>query len=289
MCAPTREKCASPMESGIVVIKIGGSVLTGLAAYHRAAAFLRRRSSESPGGRWIVVASAQHGHTDALLQLAGQAALSPDPAALDLLWATGELRSVGLLTLCLRAREVNAAGLNVHETGLTLSDGCSGPAGCTFTSRRLLEALAGHSVVVVPGFLAVRPSGAMVSLGRGGSDLTAVLLAAHLGARRCELIKDVAGYFDRDPHRHADAAPIPALSFERALEMAGAGCDLVQREALEAAAQYGLPLVVGSLDACAPRTRVGLGAEASSKLCTQESQSIAAQPDSTSIQQETTP
>ena len=87
-----------------------------------------------------------------------------------------------------------------------------------------------------------------MSLGRGGSDLTAVLLAAGLGATRCELIKDVPGYFTSDPHRDSNALPIPFLTFEHALELAEEGCDLVQRKAIEAAARYDLPLVVRSLD-----------------------------------------
>jgi aspartate kinase len=86
-----------------------------------------------------------------------------------------------------------------------------------------------------------------VSLGRGGSDLTAVLLAAALGARRCELLKDVPGYFTADPKRDPGARPLDSLSYSRALEMADQGCELVQRRALEQAHALSVPIVVAAI------------------------------------------
>jgi len=112
---------------------------------------------------------------------------------------------------------------------------------------RLRALLASHDVVVVPGFLARGAGDAVVSLGRGGSDLTAVLLAAGLDACRCELVKDVPGYFTADPKRDPGARPLDALSFTRAIEMADAGCRLVQRHALVAAQHRHLPLVVRAI------------------------------------------
>ncbi len=126
------------------------------------------------------------------------------------------------------------------------------------------RALAGHAVAVVPGFLATRSDEAIVTLGRGGSDLSAVLLAVGLGASRCELLKDVPGYFEEDPRTNARAAPLPSLSFEKALGMAERGCELVQPRALAAAADAGLPLVVRSLDECATSSVVSPGTKQTS-------------------------
>ena len=98
--------------------------------------------------------------------------------------------------------------------------------------------------------------GTITSLGRGGSDLTAVLLATAVRADACELIKDVPGYFTADPHRDATARQIHDLSIDEALRMADGGCDLVQRAALAAAAQADLHLVIRSMDAAAPVTHV---------------------------------
>lgn len=235
------------MVSTITVIKIGGSVLTGTSAYGRAAGFLADRLAEHPGERLVVVVSAEYGVTDALLATARAIVDEPDPAMLDLLWSTGELRSAALLALQLQSRGVRATALNVHQTGLTEPDVHAGPGRLGIRSLRLSSALARHDVVVAPGFLARGDADAVVSLGRGGSDLTAVLLAAGLGARQCELVKDVPGYFSTDPHLDASAAHLPAVDFARALAMADAGCDLVQRQALEAARDRRLPLVVGAM------------------------------------------
>jgi aspartate kinase len=223
------------------VLKIGGSVLTGASAYQRVAAYLRDRV-EAESARFIVVVSAEQGHTDALLREAH--AMSDEPAgdALDLLWSTGELRSVALLTLSLRAAGVRAAAFNVHETGLRV-DHDSGHV--ALNALALRAAIAQHDVVVVPGFLATSRQ-RVVTLGRGGSDWSAVVLAAALGASRCELIKDVDGYFNADPNAHEHAELIPQLDYDTALVMADDGCPLVQRQAIVAAARARLPLVVRS-------------------------------------------
>lgn len=233
--------------SSVAVIKIGGSVLTGAAAYERAACFVADRLVEHPGERLVVVVSAESGTTDALLATAREIVDDPDPATVDLLWSTGELRSAALLALELHARGIRAAALNVHQTGLTEPDGSAGPGGIGIRSLRLASVLARHDVVVAPGFLARGDADAVVSLGRGGSDLTAVLLAAGLGARQCELVKDVPGYFSADPNVDASAAHLPSLDFAQALAMADRGCDLVQRQALEAARDRRLRLVVGAM------------------------------------------
>jgi aspartate kinase len=114
---------------------------------------------------------------------------------------------------------------------------------------------------VVPGFFANRWDGAMVSLGRGGSDFSAVLLAIGLRATRCELIKDVPGYFEDDPRRNASAPHLPSLSFEEAVRMADQGCELVQTRALLMAGEADLPLVIRSMDERAPVSVISRGAK----------------------------
>ena len=237
------------------VLKIGGSVLRDDASFARVARALASRLAATRDERLVVIVSAEHGATDALLSEARAVTGEPDAAALDLLWSTGELRSVARLTLHLGAEGIAAVPFNVHQTGLAASPG-GRPGSATVRPLRLLAALGDSRAVVVPGFLAVGGGGAIVSLGRGGSDLTAVLLAAALDADRCELIKDVPGYFTDDPNRVADATPIEELTVERAIEMADGGCDLVQRHALEAARDAALVLVVRSLDDRAPVTLV---------------------------------
>ena len=269
--------------STLSVLKLGGSVLRDDASYAEAARFLHDRLAENQDERLVVIVSAEYGTTDKLLaeaqRIAGASAASEgrrepprsggpsaqrggetegapptevNKDALDLLWSTGELRSVALLTLHLQRIGTHATPFNVHQTGLVAERG----TGTAVRPLRLLAALGTARIVIVPGFLGVSAGGTITSLGRGGSDLTAVLLASAVRANACELIKDVPGYFTADPHRDTLARPIHHLSFDEAIVMADAGCDLVQRAALIAASAASLPLVIRSMDAAAPVTHL---------------------------------
>jgi aspartate kinase len=240
------------MSSRLSVLKIGGSVLRNDRSYATVARFLQTRLTLNQDERLVVIVSAQYGTTDYLQAEAQTIADDPSQTALDLLWSTGELRSVALLALHLQKVGVSAVPFNVHQAGL-VSDRATGTS---VRPLRLLAALAHARIVVVPGFLGVSAGGAIASLGRGGSDLTAVLLASAIRADACELIKDVAGYYTADPNRDPGARQIHHLSVADAIRMADAGCDLVQRAALLAASAASLEIVVRSTDADAPVTHV---------------------------------
>jgi aspartate kinase len=231
----------------VVVMKLGGSVLADDESYRRAARYVVRRLHKCSGERFVVVVSAQKGHTDELEQLARGITSCPDQRTLDLLWSTGELRSVALLTFHLEELGVAAVGLNVQETGLGFNGAGGGEARIESLSAEIQRAFDDHSVVVVPGFFGTLAGGMIVSLGRGGSDLSAVVLAREFEAKHCELIKDVPGYFTEDPDTTSVAEHLPWVSYETALEMADRGCELIQRVALEAARESSLELVVRGL------------------------------------------
>src|SRR3990172_8504160 len=114
-------------DAAVAVIKIGGSVLTGMPAYRRVAAFVAERLRDRAGEKLVLVVSAEEGTTDAVLEAARQLVETPDPATLDLLWSTGEIRSAALLTLCLHAMGIRAAALNVHQAGLVEDERDRGP------------------------------------------------------------------------------------------------------------------------------------------------------------------
>ena len=237
----------------VVLMKIGGSILLGANSYARVAAYLKRRTEMAPREKLVVVVSAQKFATSVLERRARHIVRAPKPRTLDLLWSTGELQSVAVLALHLEACQVSAVGLNVHETGLRFPPlSPSSAPSPALESRHLDRAIANHAVVIVPGFLAARWDHAVVTLGRGGSDLSAVLLAIGLRAARCELLKDVPGYFAEDPRKNTRSPHLPSLTFREALRMAERGCELVQTRALEAAAEADLPLVIRSLDDRAP-------------------------------------
>jgi aspartate kinase len=240
----------------IVVIKFGGSVLLNDDSYHKVAEFLAHRLHRFGEERLLVVVSAQTGLTDELEKLAAEIIEYPNPRTLDLLWSTGEIRSVALLALHLEKMGVAAAGLNVHEMGLRFGQSGQGQTRVEVFSAEVQRALEDHSVVIVPGFFATLASGTVVSLGRGGSDLSAILLADEFHAGRCELVKDVPGYFTQDPNVSPHAQYLPWISYDTAIEMAERGCELVQPAALEAARERGLRLVVRTLDDAIPGTVV---------------------------------
>ncbi|MBI1874991.1 MAG: hypothetical protein HYS05_14040 [Acidobacteria bacterium] len=240
----------------MAVLKIGGSVLRDQHAYHESAELVRDQLRSDPECRLLVVVSAEAGATDALEQLACDIASSPDSRLLDLLWSVGERKSAALLALCLQRAGVDATALDLQQIGLKVRRGSNGGVTAQLSPARLQHELKRHPVVVIPGFFGVDADGGVVSLGRGGSDLTAVLFACELGAERCELVKDVAGFFTADPNKDASARPIAELTHNQALEMAQAGCDLVQLRALREAASRRLTLVVRSLDRSSPGTRV---------------------------------
>jgi len=240
----------------IVVIKLGGSVLVDDESYHQAARLLVRRLHKCSEERFVVVVSARKGLTDELERLARGITDCPNPRTLDLLWSTGEMRSVALLTLHLEKLGVAAVGLNVHETGLRCNGAADADLRIEALPGELQRAFDDHSVVVVPGFFGTLIGGTVVSLGRGGSDVSAVVLADGLEAEQCELVKDVPGYFTEDPNVHPGAKHLAALSYEKALEMAEGGCELVQPRAIVAARCAGLRLVVRSVDDAAPASIV---------------------------------
>src|ERR1700730_683269 len=136
----------------IAVIKLGGSVLVDDNSYRQTARFLVRRLHECAEERFLVVVSARKGLTDDLERLARGITGYPNPRTLDLLWSTGEMRSVALLTLHLEELGVPAVGLNVHETGLRYSGPGQAEARVQSLSSQLRRAFDHHSIVVVPGF-----------------------------------------------------------------------------------------------------------------------------------------
>lgn len=240
------------MSSSVAVVKIGGSVLSGRGAFSRTARLIADRLERRPGERIVAVASAEYGLTDELLTQAHGAVDEPDSAVLDLLWSTGELRSVALLTFSLHALGVRSAAASIHQAGLTAVRDAD-TIRVSLQPLRLRALLADHDVVVVPGFFARTGGDRIVSLGRGGSDLAAVLVAAGLGLERCELLKDVDGYFTADPRHHAGVRPLASLTYAQALDMAAAGCELVQAAALEAARTHRLELIVRAADGIGTR------------------------------------
>src|SRR5919205_2349997 len=194
---------------GIVVQKYGGSSVA--TAEHIKAVAQRVKKAYESGLSLIVVVSAMGKTTDRLLALAGEVARHPSPREIDQLLSTGERQSVALLAMALHDRGVAATSLTGPQAGMKIAGRYGSGVISGIQPDRLRGLLAEGQVAIVAGFQGVNALGDIMTLGRGGSDTTAVALAAALGADRCEVFTDVDGVYTADPHIVPGARRIPVI------------------------------------------------------------------------------
>jgi aspartate kinase len=223
------------MPGPLVVQKFGGSSVANADRIRRVAARIARERQD--GSQLVVVVSAMGDTTDELIALAAAITEDPDPRELDMLLATGELQSATLVSMALHALGVPAISLTGAQAGIT-TDGRYGRARIAgIEPRRIRHELAEGKVVIVAGFqgqsaLALDHA-ETTTLGRGGSDTTAVALAAGLKADRCQIFTDVRGIYTADPRLVPDARQLPVIGYEEMLEMAHQGAQVMQTRAVE--------------------------------------------------------
>ncbi|MFC7378326.1 homoserine dehydrogenase [Brevundimonas sp. GCM10030266] len=214
----------------VVVMKFGSSVLVDPADAPKVASDIYAEVRR--GRRVVAVVSALAGETDRLLAEARALGLAHDNSLLPAYVVQGEERSAALVALACDRVGLSAATLTVRELGLVADGPCEHARPLSLDRAALDRALLKHEVVVVPGFGAVSPEGQVVLLGRGGSDLTALFLAAELELDSVQLVKDVDGLYDRDPNVHPDARRYDQASWAEAKALGGG---LVQPDALDLA------------------------------------------------------
>ena len=192
----------------------------------------------------VVVVSAMSGETDRLLGLASSVSDRPVPRELDVLLATGEQATIALLSMALQARDCPARSYTGHQVHI-LTDGAYNKARIQeIDGKRVMSDLDAGRVVVVAGFQGVDAQGDITTLGRGGSDTTAVALAAALKADECQIFTDVDGVYTTDPRVVPTARRLDRITFEEMLEMASLGSKVLQIRAVEFAGKYNVPLRV---------------------------------------------
>ncbi|MDI6871285.1 MAG: aspartate kinase [Bacillota bacterium] len=228
----------------IVVVKFGGSSVATPERIKRVAERIVRTKDE--GVSVVAVVSAMGDTTDDLLALARQITDRPPTRELDMLLATGEQQSIALLAMAIQALGQPVISLTGAQGGIT-TDGVHTKAKIqAVNAERILGELAEGRIVIVAGFQGVTEDDEITTLGRGGSDTTAVALAAALQAERCEIFTDVDGVYTADPRLVPAARRLPAISYGEMLEMASSGAVVLQPRAVELAAQYGVVLEVRS-------------------------------------------
>jgi len=229
----------------VVVQKYGGTSVADASRIERVAD--RVASLRSQGNDCVVVVSAMGQTTDELVSLAAQLSARPDPREMDMLLTAGERVSMSLLAMALQARGVPAVSFTGSQAGI-LTDSSHGEARITkITGERVKNSLADGLVAVIAGFQGVDPvSREITTLGRGGSDTSAVALAAALDAESCEILTDVSGVFTADPRLVPAAQMLSSVRFEDMLALAEAGAAVLKPHSIEYARDAGVAVHVRS-------------------------------------------
>jgi len=228
----------------LIVQKYGGTSVGTIERIHRVAD--RVALTQREGNQVVVVLSAMSGETDRLLKLAHEVTATPDEREMDMLLSTGERVTIALLAMELRGRGVNARSFTGRQVGIITDSAHTKARIARVTADRIREALEQGVVPVVAGFQGINEQSDVTTLGRGGSDLSAVALAAALKADRCVIFTDVDGVYTADPNIVPAARRIDRIAYEEMLEMASLGAKVLQTRSVEFAAKFNVPVEVNS-------------------------------------------
>ncbi len=236
-----------------IVMKFGGTSMAGIERIRHVAARVKREAEA--GIQVLVVVSAMAGETDRLVQLCREAAALHDPSEYDVVVASGEQVTAGLLAMTLQSMGVKARSFMGWQ--LVKASGIHGNARVEAVESAMLgEALSGGTVAVIPGFQGVSADGRVATLGRGGSDTSAVAIAAAIQADRCDIYTDVDGVYTTDPRIVPKARKLNQVTFEEMLELAGVGAKVLQTRSVGLAMRENLPLRVLSAFEDLPGTEI---------------------------------
>jgi aspartate kinase len=236
----------------LVVQKYGGSSVGTIERIKHVAE--RVAKSRAEGNDVVVVVSAMQGETDRLIKLAKQVAERPDNRETDMLVSTGERVTIALLAMALQEVGCPARSLTGRQVGIVTDSMHTKAKIEKVVGDRLRETLAEGMVPVVAGYQGINQKSDVTTLGRGGSDLTAVALAAALEADRCEIYTDVDGVYTADPNIVPNARRLDRVSYEEMLELASLGAKVLQTRSVECAMTYHVPVVVKSTFVESPGT-----------------------------------
>jgi aspartate kinase len=240
----------------LIVQKYGG---TSMGSPERIAAVAERVARGCAAGhQLVVVVSAMSGETDRLIKLARSVSSRPPAREMDVLLATGEQASIALLAMALNERGLAARSFTGAQVHILTDSAHSKARILDIDDQRLRASLAAGEVVVVAGFQGVDQDGNITTLGRGGSDTTAVALAAALRADECQIYTDVDGVYTTDPRVEPRARRLDRITFEEMLEMASLGAKVLQIRSVEFAGKYRVPLRVLSSFEDGPGTLITL-------------------------------
>jgi aspartate kinase len=221
-----------------VVMKFGGTSVADAERLRRAARRIVARREE--GFDVVAVLSARGKTTDELISMAHEVSPVPEPREMDMLLSTGERQSCALCAMAIHDMGHRAISLTGSQAGIVTDTSHTKARILDVRAQRITDALDEGAIVLVAGFQGVSTSKDVTTLGRGGSDTTAVALAAAVGAEVCEIYTDVAGVFTADPRLVPNARKLPFVAFEEMLEMASSGAGVLQMRSVEYARNHGV-------------------------------------------------
>ncbi len=250
----------------LIVQKYGGSSVADAERIKSVAQ--RIAQAKAQGDQVVVVVSAMGDTTDELIGLAHQVSEQPDRRELDLLLSTGEIVSSALLAMRLRALGYQAISLTGAQAGIKTDSTYSRARILKVESKRVARELEKGNIVIVAGFQGISEEMDVTTLGRGGSDTTAVALAASLGARECQIYTDVEGVYTADPRLVSEAQKLAEIGYDEMLELASYGAKVTHPRAVELGELFDIPILVASSFTDSPGTLIhgGVSMEVRNKV-----------------------
>lgn len=228
----------------LIVQKYGGTSVGSLDRIRNVAARVKRTRDE--GNQVVAVVSAMSGITDGLIRMARDLTENPSEREMDVLLATGEQQSIALVTMALQELGLSAASITGRQAGIHTTGSHTRGRIMTMDPTLMRRFLDENCTLVVAGFQGITPEGMIHTLGRGGSDLTAIAVAASLKADVCQILTDVDGVYTCDPRIVKNARKLPEISYDEMLEMASSGSKVMQSRSVEFAKKYGVVFEVRS-------------------------------------------
>jgi len=225
----------------IIVQKYGGTSVETIEKINNIAEHIVKRKSE--GNDMVIVVSAMGKTTDHLINMAHEISPDPDKRELDVLMATGEQVSMSLLSIALNNLDADAVSFTGQQVGIRTNGSHTKSKIADINEEKIREEHRKDKIVIVAGFQGVNEYNEITTLGRGGSDTTAVALAAKLGAQ-CEIYTDVDGIYTIDPRLYPRAKKLDCISYEEMLEMASSGASVMHSRSIELAEKYKVPVLV---------------------------------------------
>ena len=227
--------------SNIIVQKFGGTSVGSVERIDAVADIIKNASLTE---KIVVVVSAMSGETNKLVSLAKHFGDNPDKREFDALVSTGETISSALLTMALHSKGVKARSFSATQISMKTTSTYSKAKILDVDSNKIMSVIENNTIPIITGFQGVTETGDITTLGRGGSDTTAVAIAAQIKAKRCDIYTDVDGIYTTDPKIVSNAKKLDSITMEEMLELAGQGAKVIQTRAVEFANKYKVPVRV---------------------------------------------